>query len=58
MLKSSQSSLELRARWTIFVEPLADVIEFEDKGCSLYGCILCISRDGTAVAVDIDSFHV
>ncbi|PPQ70616.1 hypothetical protein CVT25_011982 [Psilocybe cyanescens] len=54
----SLSKFELVARWTIFITPLAKVIQFEaDTTGPLRGCALCIARDGTIAVIVIDGLH-
>ncbi|KAI0345585.1 hypothetical protein BDW22DRAFT_1426257 [Trametopsis cervina] len=48
----SQESMQLLARWTVFIEPLQRIISVS-KG-RLTGCILCISRDGSIALVALD----
>ncbi|KAJ3534487.1 hypothetical protein NM688_g7130 [Phlebia brevispora] len=43
---------QLLARWTIFLEPLSEVIYLASG--RLKGCALCISQDGTIALVDVD----
>ncbi len=52
MFAHTRSSLQLLARWTIFLEPLAEVI-YIPQG-RLRGCTFCISRDGTIAIIAID----
>ncbi|KDR82569.1 hypothetical protein GALMADRAFT_237950 [Galerina marginata CBS 339.88] len=54
----SLNTFELVARWSIFVTPLAKVVQFEAETTGpLRGCALCISRDGTIAVIVIDGFH-
>jgi len=54
-----RSSLELRARWTIFTTPLAHIIQFADeKAGPLKGCVLCVSEDGTVAVIVIDGLQL
>ncbi|KAH9480388.1 WD repeat-containing protein 7 [Psilocybe cubensis] len=54
----SLSKFELVARWTVFVTPLAKVIQFEaDTTGPLRGCALCVARDGTIAVIIVDGFH-
>lgn len=59
MLLIQSSSLELRARWTIFTSPLDHVTQFigENEG-PLRGCVLCISEDGTVAVIVIDGLQL
>jgi WD repeat-containing protein 7 len=53
------SSLELRARWTVFTTPLAHVTQFQDETIGpLQGCVLCVSEDGTVAVIVIDGFQL
>ncbi|KAG7088816.1 hypothetical protein E1B28_012775 [Marasmius oreades] len=53
----SMHDLKLRARWTVFNTPLAEVLQFQDiKTGPLTGCVLCVAEDGTIVVVAIDGF--
>lgn len=53
------SSLELRARWTIFTSPLAHVTQFPDETAGpLKGCVLCVSEDGTVAVIVIDGLQL
>jgi hypothetical protein len=54
-----RSSLELRARWTIFTTPLAHVTQFADENAGpLKGCVLCVSEDGTVAVIVIDGLQL
>ena len=49
----------LRARWTIFLTPLAHVVQLPDvKGTPLRGCALCVAVDGTIAVVAVDSLEM
>ncbi|KAI5123100.1 hypothetical protein M0805_001456 [Coniferiporia weirii] len=51
------STLELKAQWIIFTEPLAQVIQLENNTTGrLKGCCLCISQDGTIAVIAIEGF--
>ncbi|KAH9922915.1 WD40 repeat-like protein [Fomitopsis serialis] len=51
-------SLSLRARWTMFTEPLAQVVHLKgDSIGRLRGCTLCISQDGTIAVIAIDGYQ-
>lgn len=53
------SSLELRARWTVFTTPLTHVTHFqEDNIGPLKGCVLCVSEDGTVAVIVIDGLQL
>ena len=55
----SSSNLTLRARWTIFLAPLAHVVQLPDvKGTPLRGCALCVAVDGTIAVVAVDSLEM
>ena len=52
-------TLKLAARWTVFTTPLARVISLQDsKVGRLYGCVLCISQDGTIAVVTADGYQL
>ncbi|KAH7909671.1 WD40-repeat-containing domain protein [Hygrophoropsis aurantiaca] len=52
-------TLQLRARWTIFLRPLQRVIQLHnEKVGPLRGCALCISGDGTIAVIVIDGFDL
>lgn len=52
-------TLSLRARWTIFTSPLAQVIHITgDTIGRLRGCTLCISQDGTIAVIAIDGYQL
>ncbi|KIM43090.1 hypothetical protein M413DRAFT_26286 [Hebeloma cylindrosporum] len=54
----SLTTLELVARWTVFVTPLDKVVQFDvEKTSPLRGCALCIARDGTIAVIVVDGFH-
>lgn len=44
------------ARWTVFTEPLSEVICLTSG--RLKECIFCISRDGTIAVVALDGFQL
>ncbi|KAI0088571.1 hypothetical protein BDY19DRAFT_993956 [Irpex rosettiformis] len=48
----SYESMKLLARWTVFIEPLKQVIQVQSG--RLQGCILCISRDGSIALIALD----
>ncbi|KAH8114792.1 WD40 repeat-like protein [Phellopilus nigrolimitatus] len=51
------STLDFRARWVIFTEPLTQAIQLESEAAGrLQGCCLCVSGDGTIAVIVIDSF--
>ena len=53
------SSLELRARWTVFTTPLARVAQLQDeKFGPLRGCVLCVSEDGTVAVIVINGLQL
>ena len=65
------STLRLRARWVVFVEPLIGVIHVKEKDVDkeesgmratarrrLCGSSFCVSRDGTVAVVAIDGFEL
>ncbi|KAI4523652.1 WD40 repeat-like protein [Schizophyllum commune Loenen D] len=55
----SADNLILRARWTIFLTPLAHVVQLPDvKGTPLRGCALCVAVDGTIAVVAVDSLEM
>ncbi|KAL1677221.1 hypothetical protein EV122DRAFT_291263 [Schizophyllum commune] len=55
----SADNLMLRARWTIFLTPLAHVVQLPDvKGTPLRGCALCVAVDGTIAVVAVDSLEM
>ncbi|KAI5896258.1 WD40 repeat-like protein [Schizophyllum commune H4-8] len=55
----SADTLTLRARWTIFLTPLAHVVQLPDvKGTPLRGCALCVAVDGTIAVVAVDSLEM
>ncbi|KAL1733507.1 hypothetical protein EV714DRAFT_204586 [Schizophyllum commune] len=55
----SADNLTLRARWTIFLTPLAHVVQLPDvKGTPLRGCALCVAVDGTIAVVAVDSLEM
>ncbi|GJE92636.1 WD40 repeat-like protein [Phanerochaete sordida] len=51
----SRSTLKLLACWTIFTEPLAEVLHIASG--RLKECIFCISRDGTIAVVSLDGYE-
>ncbi|KZT64172.1 WD40 repeat-like protein [Daedalea quercina L-15889] len=52
-------SLSLRARWTLFTAPLAQVVHLKgDTIGRLRGCTLCISQDGTIAVIAIDDYQL
>ncbi|KAF8984038.1 hypothetical protein BDQ17DRAFT_1260967 [Cyathus striatus] len=52
------NTLELCARWTLFIAPLSKVVQFaEDETTHLRGCVLCISQDGTIAVIAVDGFQ-
>lgn len=59
MLMIRFSTLKLCARWTIFIAPLARVVQFLDSQSGpLRGCVLCVSQDGTIAVVAVDGFQL
>ncbi|KAL1756097.1 hypothetical protein FB107DRAFT_212176 [Schizophyllum commune] len=55
----SADNLMLRARWTIFLTPLAHVVQLPDvKGTPLRGCALCVAVDGTIAVAAVDSLEM
>jgi hypothetical protein len=53
------SSLELRARWTVFTTPLAHVTQLQEVTAGpLKDCLLCVSEDGTVAVIVIDGFQL
>ncbi|TFY53289.1 hypothetical protein EVJ58_g9531 [Rhodofomes roseus] len=51
-------SLSLRARWTIFTSPLAEVIHLKGDAIGrLKSCALCISQDGTIAVIAVDGYQ-
>ncbi len=45
-------SMHMLARWTVFIEPLKQVIQVPSG--RLQGCLLCISRDGSIALIALD----
>ncbi|KAI0320952.1 hypothetical protein OF83DRAFT_1102148 [Amylostereum chailletii] len=51
-------SIKMLARWTIFISPLSDVVQLrQEKGGPFWGCILCISLDGTIAVITMDDYQ-
>ena len=46
------STLQLLARWIVFLDPLSEVIHLSSG--RLKGCAFCISRDGTIALIAVD----
>ena len=44
--------MQLLARWTVFIDPLKQVIQIPSG--RLQGCVLCVSRDGSAALIALD----
>ena len=52
----SLRTLQLLARWTVFTEPLGDVIYLSSG--RLKGCVFCVARDGTIAVVAVDGYQL
>jgi WD repeat-containing protein 7 len=53
------SHFKLYARWTVFLTPLASVLQIDERqGGPLSGCVLCISADGTIAVIAVDGFQL
>jgi hypothetical protein len=59
MSTDAHSTFELVAQWCIFTAPLSKVVQLEvEKNAPLYGCALCVSRDGTIAVIVVDGFQL
>lgn len=59
MVLTIPSNFKLCARWTVFLTPLARVLQIDEKVNSpLSGCVLCISADGTIAVIAIDGLQL
>lgn len=56
---SPASSLELKARWTLFNSPLIQAKQIRDPiAGKLNDCVFCLSQDGTIAAFAVDGLHL